>query len=134
MVTFWAILKNITLEVKTAVATFWASLCKNLGNILFQHLVRSNDQTFIVASVTRFGEISPLWQSFKRLWQFVKGLLSIWENFAPSLAKCLLYCKNFHYCNWPKMEKVISSSGHTAGEQRRRRIVSALRGKISFAI
>ena len=39
MVTFWAILKNITLEVKTAVATFWASLCKNLGNILFQHLV-----------------------------------------------------------------------------------------------
>ena len=113
MVTFWAILKNITLEVKTAVATFWASLCKNLGNILFQHLVRSNDQTFIVASVTRFGEISPLWQSFKRLWQFVKGLFRIWEKFAPTLTNFLLFCAKFQCCKWPKMEKVIQSSGHT---------------------
>ena len=31
------------------------------------------------SSVTRFGEISPLWQNFKRLLQMLKGPLSIWR-------------------------------------------------------
>ena len=42
-------------------------------------------------SATRFGDISPLWQNFKALWQFVEGLLSIWENFEPTLAN-VLFC------------------------------------------
>ena len=41
-------------------------------------------------SVTRFGEFSPLWQSFESLWPFVKGLFSAWQNFVPTLAK--FYC------------------------------------------
>ena len=32
-------------------------------------------------SVTRFGKISPLWQSFEGLWQLVKGSFSIWQNY-----------------------------------------------------
>ena len=31
--------------------------------------------------MTRFGEISPLWQSFEGLWQLVKSLLSIWQYY-----------------------------------------------------
>ena len=38
-------------------------------------------------SVTRFGEISPKWRNFERLWQFYEGffvvgniLILIWQN------------------------------------------------------
>ena len=37
-------------------------------------------------SVTRFGEISPLWQNFKSLGNFLNGLFSIWQTFVPTLA------------------------------------------------
>ena len=30
-------------------------------------------------SVTRFGEISPLWQNFKSLPKMIDGLFSIWQ-------------------------------------------------------
>ena len=36
--------------------------------------------------VTWFGEILPLWQNFINLWQIVKGLLSVWQNFEPTTA------------------------------------------------
>ena len=29
--------------------------------------------------VTRFGEISPLWNFLDVLWQFVKGIFTIWQ-------------------------------------------------------
>ena len=48
-------------------------------------------------SVTRFGEISSLWQNFKVL-KFLNGLFSIWKSFAPTLANC-------HCCEWPKIEQ-----------------------------
>ena len=35
----------------------------------------------IVTSVTRFGQISPLWQKIKSLVIFVSFLKSIWPNF-----------------------------------------------------
>ena len=38
LVTFCAILKIITSEVKTLVATFWVTFEKQLGYFLFQHL------------------------------------------------------------------------------------------------
>ena len=38
-------------------------------------------------SVTRFGEISPLCQTFKSLWViFLDVLFSIWQTFVPTLA------------------------------------------------
>ena len=41
---------------------------------------------FAACSVTRFGEILPLWQSFERLWHFLECLLSFWQNVVPTLA------------------------------------------------
>ena len=41
-------------------------------------------------SVTRFGEISPLWQKFSRLWQIVDGLFFIWQNVDPILLICYI--------------------------------------------
>ena len=38
-------------------------------------------ECFMSISVTRFCEISPLWQNFKRLWQSLNGLSSIWQIF-----------------------------------------------------
>ena len=35
-------------------------------------------------SVTRFGEMSPLWQYFKSLGQVFKSLFSVWQNFEPA--------------------------------------------------
>ena len=40
-------------------------------------------------SVTRVGENSPLWQSFKRLWLFFEGLFCIGQKFDTSWAKNL---------------------------------------------
>ena len=40
-------------------------------------MVRQNEKDS--RSVTRFGKISPLWQNFKGLWQFVKGLFKPWQ-------------------------------------------------------
>ena len=34
----------------------------------------------ILFSVTRFGEILPLWHKIKGLLQFYEGLFSIWQN------------------------------------------------------
>ena len=39
-----------------------------------------------VSSVTRFGEILLLGQTFKNLLQTFEGLFSVWQNFEPTLA------------------------------------------------
>ena len=36
-------------------------------------------------SVTRFGDILPLWQNLKLLWQFLGRLFSIWQNIENTL-------------------------------------------------
>ena len=46
-------------------------------------------QSLSSASVTRFGEISPLGQNFKILWQVLNGLFSIWQNFEPKFLMLL---------------------------------------------
>ena len=43
----------------------------------------------MTTSVTIFGDILPLWQNFKGLGQFVKGLFSTLENFGPTLTNFL---------------------------------------------
>ena len=56
-------------------------------------------------SVTRFGEISPLWQNLKSLWQFFGGLYCIGRNVEPNWAKKLFWT-NFHCCYWPIIENI----------------------------
>ena len=40
----------------------------------------------VVASVTKFGEISPLWQRFTSLWQIFDNSFLIWQNTQLTLA------------------------------------------------
>ena len=41
--------------------------------------------------MTRFAEISPLWQHLMNLCQMVEGLVSVWQIFEPTLAKLLCF-------------------------------------------
>ena len=58
-----------------------------------------------MTSVTRFGEISPLWQHLMTLCQMVEGLISVWQNFEPTVAKMLYFWAVFQCCKWPNIEK-----------------------------
>ena len=47
---------------------------------------------FLIESrVTRFGEISPLWQNSESLWQFFEWLLNSLPNCEPIFANVLCY-------------------------------------------
>ena len=56
--------------------------------------------------MTRFGEISPLWQKFTSLWQIFDSFFLIWQNAEPTLAILWHYWANFHCCKWPNIEKI----------------------------
>ena len=49
--------------------------------------------------VTRFGEISPIWQNFKYIWQSFEGSFSNWQNFNLYLEIFLLLDKFFNVVN-----------------------------------
>ena len=54
-------------------------------------LVLAGDES----SVTRFGEISPLGQTFKNLRQTFEGLFCVWQNFKPTNGKFYNFWTNF---------------------------------------
>ena len=63
-------------------------------NFLSSYLsaVSMHQKTFLSTdSVTRFGEISPLWQKFSSAWLIFDGLSLICQNSKPTLANL------FHY-------------------------------------
>ena len=49
-------------------------------------------------SVIRLGEISPLWQNFKRLWQYLNGLFSFGQKFELIWQNNICYWAKFHCC------------------------------------
>ena len=57
------------------------------------------------SSVTRSGEISPLWQKFTSLWQSFDSSFIIWQNTELTLANLWHYWANFHCCKWLNIEK-----------------------------
>ena len=63
--------------------------------------------------MTRFGEISPLWQNLKSLWQFFEGKFSIWQHLWPILANFVCSWANFNWWKWSNIEKILQTSGHT---------------------
>ena len=69
----------------------------------------------IVYSVTRFGEISPLWQIIKHLWQYISGLFGFGQSFQLTLAQFVCHWAHFQCWKWPNIENTIWSSGHTDG-------------------
>ena len=50
-------------------------------------------------SVTRCGEVLPLWPNLKSWATFLAGLLSVWQNFEPALA-IFCYQADFKCCMW----------------------------------
>ena len=66
----------------------------------------------VVHSVTKFGEISPLWHNLQSLGQFLDGLFTIWQNFEPTLASFIYFWANFHRCKWPNVENDIAIWSH----------------------
>ena len=65
------------------------------------------------SSVTRFGEILPLWQNSICLRQCYDGLFSIWQNCEPTLVNFLCCWANIQRYKGPKIERIILPSGHT---------------------
>ena len=66
---------------------------------ILQHL-----PTYLPTSVTRFGEILPLWQKFTSLWQIFDGLFLIWHSAELTMANLWHYWANFHSYKWPNLE------------------------------
>ena len=66
-------------------------------------------------SVTRFGEILPIWQFFLKFSSnFVYGLFSIWQTFAPTLA--FLYCWTYyHSCYCQRLNSHLVTLLQTKG-------------------
>ena len=67
----------------------------NSSNIVNANWIRPKKQYFVniiywrinqICSVTRFGEILPIWQDIKSLWKNFKHLICMWENYEPTLA------------------------------------------------
>ena len=64
-------------------------------------------------NVTRFGEISPLWQHFMNLCEMVKGLLYLCQIVEPTLAKWLFWDSNsmLYMAQYGKIRKPSGSTG-----------------------
>ena len=57
--------------------------------------------------MTKFGEISPLWQNIKNIWQLYEGLISIWQTFEPTLENSMCFWANLRCCKWPNIEQTF---------------------------
>ena len=79
------------------------------------YLLKSFSETVLVSdSVTRSGEIPPLWQKFKTLWQFFVGLVIVGQNFKPTLANLSYYKENFHYLFYSQIMFTFQSTALTS--------------------
>ena len=56
-------------------------------------------------SVTRFGEISPLWHKLFKSLAILKALFSVLQNFESALGHFWCSYANFPCCTWPNIEK-----------------------------
>ena len=64
--------------------------------------------------MTRFGEISPLWLKFLKVFgNFSKALFSIWQYFELTWAKNCSRVK-FHCFNWPILNNDLAIWSHWA--------------------
>ena len=59
-------------------------------------------------SVTKFDEISSLWQNLKSLGQLWGDLISIWQIFGSNLASFVCNWANFRSCKWPNVDNNLA--------------------------
>ena len=62
----------------------------------------------MIDSVTKFGEISPLWQYFPSLCQYFEGIFSIWQNYETTSLNFVCHWANFNCCKWTNIAKKSS--------------------------
>ena len=55
-------------------------------------------------SVTRFGEISTLWQ-YLNFFTIFESLFSVWHSYEPTWANFQWHWANYHWCKLPNIEK-----------------------------
>ena len=71
----------------------------NYSRLIEQRLPRPtkspNRHTATNHSVTRFGEISPLGDTFQNLRQTFEGLFFVWQNFEPTFGHILYILGKF---------------------------------------
>ena len=65
-------------------------------------------------SVTRFGEIPPLWQMFKKSLAIYLRFIWFWAKFSTHFGTICMLLGKFHCWKRPNIENTIWSSGHTA--------------------
>ena len=79
--------------------SFWNlnyfSFCTNCGDYLLSP----------PTSMTRFGEISPLWQKFTILWAMFGMVYLVFDKLLYLHLQFLCYWSNFHCRKWTKIEK-----------------------------
>ena len=107
----WAqagLLRPFVCIIETCKNCLWGAIPKpRLLLLLRQHLENS---------VTRFGEISPFWQTFQIIWKHFEGLFSIWHYFESTWANFVSFWANFYCRELPYNEKIYLLSGHTSLE------------------
>ena len=82
----------------------WSSTCNGLLPMHYKIMkVHCCWETRRV-SVTRFGEISTLWQYLNFLTIF-ESLFSVWHSYEPTWANFQWHWANYHWCKLPNIEK-----------------------------
>ena len=67
---------------------------------------------FISVSVTRFGEIPPLWKIFKNLWKYIYGLFGFGPSFHDTLAQFVCFWANLFGYNGQKWKQNLVIWSH----------------------
>ena len=89
------------------VNSFLGNFYRHMATFQWSHWsLRNSKFASATSSVTRYGNISPIWQSFKSIWCIFLGMSSILQNFDHTLVKKLCYWPNFHRF-WPNVGKII---------------------------
>ena len=65
-----------------------------------------------LTSVTRFGEMSPLWQNLQRFWQFCMSLFSLWHNFKHTMTNFRCRWANCHWHEGKKLKNNLAVWSH----------------------
>ena len=73
--------------------------------------------TIDTRNVTRFGEISTLWQNHLSLWQYFAGIFRIWQNDEIALVNFASHLANFHSCNEQILKNNLAIWSHWIPDQ-----------------
>ena len=68
----------------------------------------------VLNSVTRFGEISPLWHNIKKHLSFWKSSFSIWKHFELTFGNFKWFWPIFQFCKYQNIKQILQQSGHTS--------------------